>query len=135
MSDPKYKDLIERTKEGRFSKGVSGNPSGRSKARTLSQAYKRRLEEINPNDPQARTNAECIAEAIIKMALKGNIPACVELADRVEGKVKLAIGAVEDDEFSTMSVEELEAELERTRAECVSGEPAAKTPPDGGYTN
>src|SRR5215469_916298 len=133
MSDPKYDDLIERTKEGRFVKGQSGNPSGRSKVRSLTKAYRLQLESICPTDSKQRTWAEVIAERMAVLAAKGNVQAAVELADRVEGRVRQAFTEV-DDEFEGMSVEELEAELERTRSERTARIAAAGPPPDGGYT-
>jgi hypothetical protein len=82
--DAKYEKLIERTKDGRFRPGQSGNPGGNPRSKSLSKAYKSKLEEINPDDPQKRSYAECIAASLVKLAVKGNVQAAVELADRVE---------------------------------------------------
>jgi len=125
---------IERTKDGRFVKGVSANPSGRPKTRSLSKAYKQQLESICPIDPKQRNWAEVIAERLTVLAAKGNAQAAVELADRVEGRVKQVM-AEPADEFEGMSVEELEAELERTRAERAAAGTPSGTPDPGKYTN
>jgi hypothetical protein len=93
------------------------------------------LEQPNPADKEHRTFAECLAESMVRMGLKGNVQACVEICDRVEGRVvRQAVTDVED-EFASMSVEELEQELERTRAEQPAGDAAKGTPDSGGYTN
>ena len=133
--DAKYAKLIEQTKASRFRAGDSGNPGGRPKTKTLSKAYRNRLEELNPADPAGRSFAECIAEVMIKLALKGHVPAAIEICDRVEGKNKLAVSGPDDDDFAEKSIEELECELERARAERLSGEPAARTPDPGSYKN
>jgi hypothetical protein len=133
--DAKYEKLIERTKDGRFRPGESGNPGGKPKTKTLSKAYRQRLEEVNPSDPAGRSFAECIAEVMIKLALNGHVPAAIEICDRCEGKVKLTVAGPEDDDFAEKSIEELESELERARSERLSGEPIARTPDSGSYKN
>ena len=40
-----------------------------------------------PNDPRGRVVAELLAEAIFREALKGNVKAAKEIADRIEGRV------------------------------------------------
>jgi hypothetical protein len=126
--------LDEVSKDTRFKPGVSGNPGGRPKLKTLSRAYKNLLEQPNPADKEGRSYAECLAEVMIKQGLKGSVPACIELANRVEGVVRQGVADV-DDEFASMSVEELEQELERTRTERPTGVADKATPPDGGYPN
>jgi hypothetical protein len=128
------KSLDEAGKDTRFQPGVSGNPGGRPKVKSLSKAYKSLLEQPNPADKEHRTYAEYLAEVMIQQGLKGSVPACVEICDRVEGKVRQAITEV-DDEFASMSVEELEQELERIRGERSAGMADKGTPPDGGYKN
>jgi hypothetical protein len=132
MSGGDAKRLEGQGREHLFKPGKSGNPGGRPKTKSLSKAYRQQLESICPTDAQARTWAEVIAERTAVAAAKGNVQAAVELADRVEGKVRLALAEV-DDEFAEMSVEELEAELERTTTEH-SGDADTKTPDPRGYT-
>jgi hypothetical protein len=95
----------------RWKKGQSGNPSGRPKSKTLSDAYKNKLEELVPNDPEGRTWAEIIAEAQIRDAVRGNVQAAREIADRTEGRARQAI-EFEDktltNAFERMTREELE---------------------------
>jgi hypothetical protein len=96
----------------RWKKGESGNPSGRPKSKTLSEAYKNMLEELVPNDAEGRTWAELIAEGQIRDAVRGNVQAAKEIADRTEGRARQAI-EFEDktlsNAFERMSTEELEA--------------------------
>jgi hypothetical protein len=103
--------FVEAGKPHRFKKGQSGNPSGRPKSKTLSDAYKSKLEELIPNDPEGRTWAEIIAEAQIRDAVRGNVQAAREIADRTEGRARQAI-EFEDktvaNAFERMTREELE---------------------------
>lgn len=95
----------------RWKKGQSGNPSGRPKSKTLSDAYKHKLQELVPNDPEGRTWAELIAAGQIRDAVKGNVQAAREIADRTEGRARQSI-EFEDktlsNAFERMTVEELE---------------------------
>jgi len=103
--------FVEAGKPHRFRKGQSGNPSGRPKSKTLSDACKNKLEESVPNDPERRTWAELIAEAQVRDAVRGNVQAAREIADRTEGRARQAI-EFEDktvaNAFERMSREELE---------------------------
>lgn len=105
-------NIAEDGKAHRRKKGQSGNPSGRPKSRTLSDAYKYKLEEPVPNDPEGRTWAELIAEAQVRDAVRGNVQAAREIADRTEGRPRQAI-EFEDTTlakaFERMTTEELEA--------------------------
>jgi len=99
-------------KPHQWKKGQSGNPLGRPKSKTLSDAYRSKLEEPVPNDPERRTWAELIAEAQIRDAVRGNVQAAREIADRTEGRARQAI-EIEDTTtakaFERMKSEELEA--------------------------
>jgi hypothetical protein len=99
-------------KPTRWKKGQSGNPAGRPKSKTLSDAYKNKLEELVPNDPEGRTWAELIAEAQVRDAVRGNVQAAREIADRTEGRARQAI-EFEDktisQAFERMTSVELEA--------------------------
>lgn len=105
-------NIAEDGKAHRWKKGQSGNLSGRPKSKTLSNAYKNKLEEAVPNDPEGRTWAELIAEAQVRDAVRGNVQAAREIADRTEGKPRQAI-EFEDktmtQAFERMTIEELEA--------------------------
>ena len=74
-----------------FPKGVSGNPRGRPKTAALSQAYREKLAELYPRDPKGRTYAQVIADNIVKKAVKGNLSAASEIADRVEGRPRQSL--------------------------------------------
>ena len=90
-------------------KGVSGNPGGRPKSKALSHAYRDRLEQVVTGDPEERTYAEKIAEVLAGLALKGNVEAARELANRAEGKApqSIAMSHSEKDTFAGKSNEEL----------------------------
>ena len=79
-----------------FPKGQSGNPKGRPKSITLSEAYRKELAKTDEDDPGRRTKAEVLAEQIYLKAKGGDVSALREMADRVEGKarqtVQLSVG-------------------------------------------
>ncbi len=105
-------NIAEAGKAYRWKKGTSGNPLGRPKSKSLSNAYRNKLEELVPNDPEKRTWAELIAEAQVRDAVRGNVQAAREIADRTEGRARQAI-EFEDTTvtkaFERMTAEELEA--------------------------
>jgi DNA helicase HerA-like ATPase len=73
-----------------FPKGVSGNPAGRPKSITLSEALRLQLAKVSPHADE-RTYAEEIARVLCVNAARGNVNASREIADRTEGKPKQAI--------------------------------------------
>jgi hypothetical protein len=112
MAKSNNPNIAEHGKPYRWKKGQSGNASGRPKSKTLSDAYRNKLEEPVPNDPEKRTWAELIAEAQVRDAVRGNVQAAREIADRTEGKAKQAIefeDATLTRSFERMTTEELEA--------------------------
>ena len=78
-------------KDTRWKPGQSGNPAGRPKSITLSEALRIELAKVLPNDTHERTFAELIAQQLVKAAATGNILAAKEIADRTEGKPKQAV--------------------------------------------
>lgn len=74
-----------------FQPGQSGNPKGRPKSITMSEAYRRELAKVDPADPQGRTYAEVLAEQIIIKARGGDVRAVREITDRTEGKPKQTV--------------------------------------------
>jgi hypothetical protein len=105
-------NIADAGKPYQWKKGQSGNLSGRPKSKTLSDAYRNKLEEPVPNDPEKRTWAELIAEAQVRDAVRGNVQAAREIADRTEGRARQAIefeDATLTKAFERMSSEELEA--------------------------
>jgi Family of unknown function (DUF5681) len=112
MAKSNNPSIAEDGKAHRWKKGQSGNPSGRPKSKMLSDAYRNKLEEPVPNDPEGRTWAELIAEAQVRDAVRGNVQAAREIADRTEGRARQAI-EFEDktisQAFERMTTEELEA--------------------------
>jgi hypothetical protein len=79
-----------------FKPGQSGNPAGRPKSITLSEAYRKQLAMIDEADPQKRTFAEVLAEQMIVKAKTGDVAALKEVADRVEGKARQTITLTTD---------------------------------------
>lgn len=72
-------------------KGVSGNPSGRPRKTPLTEAYRDVLAQPVPDDPLGRSYAQAIAQTVAQNALKGDIRAAQELADRAEGRARQSI--------------------------------------------
>ena len=70
----------------RFKPGQSGNPGGRPRTAKLSEASRAKLASVIPGDPEGRTYAEGIADKLALLAIKGDIRAAQELADRAEGR-------------------------------------------------
>ena len=96
----------------RWKPGQSGNPGGRPKTAPLSQACRELLAAPLPNDPERRTYAQAIAQALAEKAVAGDIRAAQELADRAEGRARQAIEvgpAPLREAFERMNTEELEA--------------------------
>lgn len=96
----------------RFKPGQSGNPGGRPRTAPLSRAYRELLAQPVPDDPEGRTYAEVIAQVLARKALKGDIRAAQELADRAEGRARQAIEIQQvrlREAFERMDREELEA--------------------------
>lgn len=73
-----------------FKQGISGNPGGRPKQKLLTDALRNKLGEQNLQGPRNCTNAEAIAQALIHKAIKGDVRAAQEIADRTEGRVPIA---------------------------------------------
>ncbi len=74
--------------EGRWKKGISGNPRGRPKRQDcLTSLLKEEIENICPADRENRTWRELIVRATLQLAMKGNAAALKEVWDRLDGKV------------------------------------------------
>jgi len=71
-------------KEYQFKPGQSGNPGGRPKL--LGDAYRAQLAKPVPGDPEGRTYAEAIAQAMAIESFKGNVPAAREVRSATEGE-------------------------------------------------
>lgn len=77
-----------------FRPGESGNPAGRPKSITLSEALRRELAKDAPAEegkPAGETYAERIAAMLCAEAAKGNVRAATEIADRTEGKPRQSV--------------------------------------------
>jgi hypothetical protein len=73
-----------------FKPGQSGNPAGRPKSITLSEAIRLQLAK-KVSDGSDYTYAEAIAQVLCVAAVKGNVNAAREIADRTEGKPKQSV--------------------------------------------
>ena len=96
----------------RFKPGQSGNPGGRPKSAHLSHACRELLAATVPNDPQGRTYAEAVAQALAQKAIAGDIRAAQEIADRAEGRARQALDVHDTtlrDAFERMNRAELDA--------------------------
>jgi Family of unknown function (DUF5681) len=102
--------IVELGKGTRFQPGQSGNPNGKPKWRLLSDTYRAKLAELLPGDKLGRNYAEAITDAVFAAALRGNIGAFQEIADRTEGKPAQAI-ALSGDLRVDMTVQEIDARL------------------------
>lgn len=92
-----------------WKKGQSGNPLGRPKKTLIADALRAKLAEIDPNDPDGRTNAEIIADRMIARAKqkdRGQQDAA-EIADRTEGKPRQQVSASDGIAVEPPTAEEL----------------------------
>lgn len=72
-----------------FKPGQSGNPGGRPKKTKITDATREWLEQVD--ERTGKTNAELVAEAQGKEAIRGNTSAYNAMADRTEGKPSQSI--------------------------------------------
>jgi hypothetical protein len=77
---------LARGEAHRWKPGQSGNPGGRPRTAKLAEACRVKLASTIPGDSTGRTYAEAIADELARRALKGDIRAAQELADRAEGR-------------------------------------------------
>ena len=106
------KNPVAGSEATRWKPGQSGNPGGRPRTAAFSQACREKLSQLVPDDPAGRTYAQVIAEALAQRALKGDIRAAQELADRAEGKARQSVeieNTTQRAAFERMSETELEA--------------------------
>jgi hypothetical protein len=110
-----------------FQKGQSGNPGGRPRSAILSDAYRRRLAQVDESDPERRTFAEIIAAKMVFRATNGDPVAAREIADRVEGKSRQTITlTMERRDKLERAVESIMREAEEAQQPCTR-ETAIKT--------
>lgn len=115
-------------------KGVSGNPGGRPKRTTLTDALRELLAAQVPGDPEGRTHSDAIAEVLVKRALKGDVQAAREIADRTEGRPRQAL-AIEAADSSggpgTRLAELLERAQQRAREASTRNNEGVRKRPTG----
>jgi hypothetical protein len=73
-----------------FPPGVSGNPNGRPKGRSLTARLRDLLDQYELEGerlPDGKQVADLVVEAIVKPALNGDIRHQQEILNRVDGKV------------------------------------------------
>lgn len=88
-----------------FEKGQSGNPKGRPKDKPFSDMLRIAIKEASA---EGGTKLRAVADVLVNEAIKGNVQAIKELADRLDGKPAQALehsGAIE----STISKEQRDA--------------------------
>lgn len=102
-----------------FEKGKSGNPNGRPKHKTLGDALRSQLREV---DADGRTRAECVAATLISEAIAGSVRAMELIFARTEGRlpetIDLNVSRSEFEKYSKM-VQELQ-EVAATRGTPIS---------------
>ena len=81
-----HKGRFAKGNPNEFQPGQSGNPKGRPKSITLSEAYRHQLAQPVPKDREGRTYAEVIAALMCQRATQGDVAAAKEICDRVEGR-------------------------------------------------
>ena len=67
-------------------KGTSGNPAGRPRRDELIAALQVEIDKLCPGDKAGRTNAEMIAAALVRKAVRGDVRAAKEITLRTEGR-------------------------------------------------
>jgi hypothetical protein len=73
-----------------FKPGQSGNPAGRPKSITLSEAIRLQLaKKVSAGSDY--TYAEAIAQVLCVAAVRGNVNAAREIADRTEGRPRQSV--------------------------------------------
>ena len=96
-----------------FRPGVSGNPGGRPKGRSITARLREALESNRLGSkavPDGKTVLDLVVEAILAEAAAGNSRIIKELLDRIEGKV--AAAPPEVDVYANLDVRGLtDAEL------------------------
>ena len=79
--------------------------------KALSQAYREALEAVDPKS--GKPVVEAIVRAVVARALKGDVRAAIEIADRTEGKVRQAVDVNADLSYvKSLSDEELAQEIQ-----------------------
>jgi hypothetical protein len=78
-----------------FPKGQSGNPHGRPKSTTISDALRKRLAE-SVESADGKTIAELLADRLLLSARAGNLKAIREIADRAEGRPRQTLDVKAD---------------------------------------
>ncbi|MFQ5850904.1 MAG: DUF5681 domain-containing protein [Candidatus Binatia bacterium] len=70
----------------------SPNPKGRPKnSECITAIIRKMLEEPCPHDKQKRKWKELVAEALLRLVVKGNSAAINNVMDRIEGKIPLPV--------------------------------------------
>jgi predicted transcriptional regulator len=112
--------------ETRWKPGQSGNPKGRPKSITLSEAYRKMLSQVDETDPERRTRAEVLAEQMYIKASSGDVSALREIADRVEGKARQTIAlSVEKREQLEQAISGIMRDAEHAGEPCTREEAIA----------
>ena len=99
---------VARANDGRWLPGQSANPSGRRKSKPFLEALNRALEA---KAEDGRAKLEHVAEAMVKAALDGEVPALKEIADRLDGKPTQEMEVTHD--FGRSLLDVLRARYER----------------------
>ena len=111
---PTFTQNSEKTVENRLAnlrpwpKGISGNPGGRPRKKPLTEKLEQLVMQEAPN-ADGQTWADLIAKALLQEAIKGDVRAISELANRIEGKPLQGLSVESTGE---MSREELDQRIQ-----------------------
>jgi hypothetical protein len=84
-----------------FKPGQSGNPGGLRKHKEFANALRMELAALDHDDLQGMRK---VAASLIREALKGNITAVKEIADRLDGRVPQAITVDQEERVKFIAV-------------------------------
>ena len=96
-----------RRANGQFRPGASGNPGGRPNGHSIVAVLRQRLEQA---EPDGRTLADVLADALVAEARTGNLKAIREVLDRTEGRPRQSV-AFEDSQAESSAVARFVANL------------------------
>ncbi len=89
--------------------GESGNPGGRPR-KILVVEYRKKLREVDPDDPEGRTFGAIVAAKTVQLAAKGDVAAIRELRESCDGKAHQSVEIGETRRPAIVSPEKLSEE-------------------------
>ena len=84
-TSPKRRNPAAHLAAHQFKPGQSGNPAGRPRGRSITAVLRERLDAAIAGEGDARAAVDRIAEAVLKLAIAGDLKALALLLERTEG--------------------------------------------------